>query len=468
MSGAGGVGEGSGVAATGGFCGAAAASAAVFLISGAAVVVVVVTGAGVVRASGAPAGGGTEGAPEARTTPVSASRGGTLRAFGQKPGRLSRRVREANAFATMPIDAAARIRMTAWTAMLRTRISPSMTHDRARGCSVGTAQNDHRMRLHFQRVAGIPFVAHAKVGNDLVRVEDALPFVAPRTVRQFEVDRFVVRIEEEIETVVDDRLAAMIGRRDRASVEERADRPRECAVPVLIRHLLAVGLEPADVAHAAHGASEKPAAPLEVLVLLAKANEPAREGEQSVIDVLPVVPGELVVLAVRIVVAALRAADLVAAQQHRHALREKERRQEITLLPSADRDDLRIGRRTFGAGIPGAVVVRAVVVVLAVGFVVFLVVRHEIAQREAVVRRDEVDARVRLASVVGVEIGAAGEPRREVIDHLIGAAPIVADRVAILAVPLRPERRKVSDLISPFADVPRFGDPLHLRDDRVL
>ena len=55
--------------------------------------------------------------------------------------------------------------------------------------------------------------------------------------------------------------------------------------------------------------------------------------EQLLVDVVPVEPRDLVVLAVGVVVPALRAADLVAAEQHRNALREEQRRQDVALLP---------------------------------------------------------------------------------------------------------------------------------------
>src|SRR2546430_180695 len=47
---------------------------------------------------------------------------------------------------------------------------------------------------------------------------------------------------------------------------------------------------------------------------------------------LPVKPGELVVLTVRVVVAVLRVAELIAAAEHRHSLREKQRGDEIAAL----------------------------------------------------------------------------------------------------------------------------------------
>ena len=72
------------------------------------------------------------------------------------------------------------------------------------------------------------------------------------------------------------------------------------------------------------------------------------------------------------------------------------------------------------------------------------------------------------AGVGLVEVGAAGEAVAELGQRRRLAAPEVADRVAVAAVPLRPQRREVADLVAALADVPRLGDQLHLRDDRVL
>ena len=51
--------------------------------------------------------------------------------------------------------------------------------------------------------------------------------------------------------------------------------------------------------------------------------------------------------------------------------------------------------RALDAAVPRSIVALAVVVALAVGLVVLLVVGHEVAQREAVVRGHEVHARIR-------------------------------------------------------------------------
>ena len=110
----------------------------------------------------------------------------------------------------------------------------------------------------------------------------------------------------------------------------------------------------------------------------------------------------------------------------------------------------------------------AVVAALAVRVVVLLVVRHEVVEREPVVRRHEVDRRERAAAVGLVEVAAAGQPGGELAQRAGLAAPEVADGVAVLAVPLRPQRREVADLVATGPDVPRLGDQLGLADHGVL
>ena len=112
----------------------------------------------------------------------------------------------------------------------------------------------------------------------------------------------------------------------------------------------------------------------------------------------------------------LRAAELVAAEDHRHALRQQQRRQQVALLTGAQLVDLGIVGRSLGAAVPAAVVALAVAVVLAVRLVVLLVVADEVAQREPVVGGDEVDARVRLAAGGFVQVARTGDPVGELAE----------------------------------------------------
>jgi hypothetical protein len=77
--------------------------------------------------------------------------------------------------------------------------------------------------------------------------------------------------------------------------------------------------------------------------------------------------------------------ELVTAGDHRDALRDDERQQEIALLPPAKRDDGRIIGRAFGAAVPGQIVESAVAILLAVCLVVFPGSSRDVGQRVAVV-----------------------------------------------------------------------------------
>ena len=122
----------------------------------------------------------------------------------------------------------------------------------------------------------------------------------------------------------------------------------------------------------------------------------------------------------------------------------------------------------FDATVPTLIIVGPVAIFFAVRFVMLLVVTDQIAQREAIVRGDEVDARARAPAVVGKEIAAAGEPRSELADRAAVAFPEPPDTIAILAVPFAPEHGKIADLITMRSDVPRLGDQLHFGKNRVL
>ena len=153
---------------------------------------------------------------------------------------------------------------------------------------------------------------------------------------------------------------------------------------------------------------------------------------------------------------------------HRAALGEEDCGQEVANLALAQLQDRLILAVALDAGVPGAVVVAAVLVVLPVGVVVLLVVGDEVPEREAVVAGDEVDAGRGSAAVALVEVGGAGQPVGEVADPAGLAAPVVADGVPEAPVPFCPADREVADLVAALPDVPRLGHQLHLGEDRVL
>src|SRR6201996_4484822 len=156
----------------------------------------------------------------------------------------------------------------------------------------------------------------------------------------------------------------------------------------------------------------------------------AGEGGQvaELLGPFPVHPGDRVVLAVGVVVAALGAADLVPAQQHGHALGQQQRADQVAPLAGPQVVDGRVVGRALGPAVPGPVVVGAVPVVLAVGLVVLVVVGDQVVDGEAVVRGDEVDRRGRAPAVVLVQVGRAGDTGRELAQRAGLAAPEVPDR----------------------------------------
>ena len=192
------------------------------------------------------------------------------------------------------------------------------------------------------------------------------------------------------------------------------------------------------------------------------------EVEQVAVGSVPVEPGQLVVLAVGVVVARLGAAELVAAADHGHAMREEQGGEQVPLLASPQGEDAGVSGGSLGAAVPGPVVVGAVAVGFAVGVVVLSLVADEVDEGEPVMRGDEVDAGERGAAVVGVEVGAAGEPVAELGQAGSATPPQVAHGVAEAAVPLRPQWREATDLVAPGAKVLRLGDELHAIDHGVL
>src|ERR1700686_4465306 len=83
-------------------------------------------------------------------------------------------------------------------------------------------------------------------------------------------------------------------------------------------------------------------------------------------------------------------------------------------------------------------------------------------------RGNEVDARIRAPAIVLVKVGAARQPVGDFADLAFIAFPVTARYIAIFPVPFRPSGRKITDLITAIADVPRLSNQFPLREDRIL
>ena len=135
-------------------------------------------------------------------------------------------------------------------------------------------------------------------------------------------------------------------------------------------------------------------------MLETKANQRLREANQIdvLFDELPIEPGNRVVLAIGIVVAALSPPAFVAGKEHRHALAEQQRGENVANLAVSQAFDFFASGGPFEAVVAAVVVIVAVAIAFAVGLVVLVVVADQIAQRKTIVRGDEVDAVTRLTA----------------------------------------------------------------------
>ena len=136
-------------------------------------------------------------------------------------------------------------------------------------------------------------------------------------------------------------------------------------------------------------------------------------------QVIPVEPGDLIVLTVGIVVALLRVQELVSGQNHGHAPAEEEDRHGVLRQLFPEGKDTRIFGFSLGAAVPAAVVIGPVRIVPAVGFIMLSPVGIQVMKGKAVVAGDKVYGSV-VASVVRViDISGAGDPVCGCLPHAV-------------------------------------------------
>src|SRR5450759_3886722 len=124
------------------------------------------------------------------------------------------------------------------------------------------------------------------------------------------------------------------------------------------------------------------------------------------------------------------------------------------------RVDRRVVRLALDPAVPRPVVVGPVAVVFLVGIVVLAFVRDQVARREPVVGRDDVDARLGGPARMVVQVRRAGQPRRQLLYAARPAPPVVADVSPEAVVPLAPAWSPLADLVAVRAHIPGFGDEL--------
>src|SRR4029453_11535737 len=152
----------------------------------------------------------------------------------------------------------------------------------------------------------------------------------------------------------------------------------------------------------------------------------------------PVEPGRFVVVTVRVIVAALRAPDLVAHQEHRRPYREQAQRKEVLNLTIAELLDRRVFGRSLDAAVPTQVVIRAVAVPLPIAFVVLHVIRDDVVERETVVTGHKVDAPFRPPSLDSKDVGAGAQTGGGLANGATVSLHEAADIITKSSVPFLP------------------------------
>ena len=275
---------------------------------------------------------------------------------------------------------------------------------------------------------------------------------------------------EEHEQVVADDAGSLVVQLAAMSEQQHAQGLDVAGVPVFDTHLLAVAVEPVDVIESIGAAALEEVAAGEGGLLGTDGDEALGELQQAagLFSIGPVDPREVVVLRIAVVVSLGGVPNFVASEQHGDTLGNQQGGQQVAHLSAAEFDNLGVVAGAFDAAVPAEIVVAAIAIGLAIGLVVLGVVADEIAEAEAVVAGDEVDAGRGAASIVLVQVGAAGEPGCQLGDGSAVPFPVAADTVAVASIPLGPDDGEPPHVVAPFAHVPGFGDQLDLREDRVL
>src|SRR5690606_35491706 len=96
----------------------------------------------------------------------------------------------------------------------------------------------------------------------------------------------------------------------------------------------------------------------------------------------------------------LAVTGFVTCKKKRNALGQHQARELVLAKLTAERQDYRIISRSFVAAIVAEIIIGAIAIILAVGFVVLLVIGKQIRQGEAVMDGNVIDAGARCAVIV--------------------------------------------------------------------
>ena len=116
------------------------------------------------------------------------------------------------------------------------------------------------------------------------------------------------------------------------------------------------------------------------------------EASDVFIQKFPIEPSDFIIQPVGIVVAFLRAQELIAAEQHRHSLTQHQSKDEVFRLPNAFSNDAGIVGLAFAAEVYTKIFGGAVAAVMSVFVIVLFIIANKVVQGETVVSGDKIDA----------------------------------------------------------------------------
>src|SRR5271157_1110717 len=180
------------------------------------------------------------------------------------------------------------------------------------------------------------------------------------------------------------------------------------------------------------------------------------------LELAPIQPADFVVLVVGIVVSELCVQELVTSPEHRDAVREHEEAEKVfSLFPAKCKNFRRRALVSFVSAVPTVIRVHTVLIVMTVFPVVFLIVRNQVVEREAVVAIDIVDGlegMIGMLAAVRKQVIAGVDTTHKVRDHPRVTSDKSADIVTKARVPLQPSRarKSASELIGSY--IPRLRD----------
>src|SRR5579864_6139642 len=160
------------------------------------------------------------------------------------------------------------------------------------------------------------------------------------------------------------------------------------------------------------------------------------------LELTPIQPADFVVLVIRIVVSELCVQELVTGPEHRDAVREHEEAEDVLSLFPAKCHNLR-GHAlvSFVSAVPTVIRVHTVLIVMTVFPVVFVVIRNEIVQSEAIVAINIVhslEGMIGMLAAVRKQVITAVDTTHKVRNHPRVASHKTTDIVTIPRVPLQP------------------------------